>query len=78
MARLVAMSGFDTAHPLWEFTLVEDLSGGGAALVMKLHHSLTDGIGGMQLLLALFDTDAEPPTQGALPEPPGLSAARHG
>jgi WS/DGAT/MGAT family acyltransferase len=74
MARLEAMSGFDTAHPLWEFTLVEDLTGGGAALVMKLHHSLTDGIGGMQLLLVLFDTHSEPPTQGVLPELPDESA----
>ncbi|MGD0379102.1 MAG: wax ester/triacylglycerol synthase domain-containing protein [Acidimicrobiales bacterium] len=75
MARLGAMSGFDTAHPLWEFTLVEGLTGGGAALVMKLHHSLTDGIGGMQLLLALFDTrsDSAPP-QGPLPECPCESA----
>ncbi len=68
MARVVAMSGFDTAHPLWEFTLVEELSDGGAALVMKLHHSLTDGLGGMQLLLELFDTDSQPRAQGALPE----------
>jgi WS/DGAT/MGAT family acyltransferase len=70
MARLAAMSAFDAAHPVWEFTLVESLRGGGAALIMKLHHSLTDGIGGMQLLLALFDTDSDPPAQGALPEPP--------
>jgi diacylglycerol O-acyltransferase len=70
MARLATMSGFDPAHPPWEFTVVEDLIGGGAAMVMKLHHSLTDGIGGMQLLLALFDTGSGAPTQGALPEPP--------
>lgn len=74
MARLIAMSGFDTAHPLWEFTLVEDLTGGGAALVMKLHHSLTDGIGGMQLLLSLFDTQSDFATQGALPDLPCESA----
>ena len=70
IARLAAMSGFDTAHPLWEFTLVEDLTGGGAAMVMKLHHSLTDGIGGMQLLLVLFDADSDAPAQGALPDSP--------
>ncbi len=79
MARIMAMSGFDAAHPLWEFTLVEDLAGGGAALVMKLHHSLTDGVGGMQLLFALFDTHSDPPTQGVLPdlpdEPAGGTAA---
>ena len=68
------MSGFDVAHPPWEFTLVEHLDGGCAAFVMKLHHSLTDGIGGMQLLLTLFDTDSEGPTQGPLPVPPARSA----
>ena len=28
IARLAAMTGFDTAHPLWEYTLVEDLKAG--------------------------------------------------
>jgi len=74
MARLEAMTGFDTAHPLWGFTLVEGLTGGGAALLMKLHHSLTDGIGGMQLILALFDTDPDAPSPDAVPELPGEAA----
>lgn len=55
VARIAAMTGFDPSHPLWEFTLVEHLQGGRAALVMKLHHSLTDGLGGMQLALLLYD-----------------------
>lgn len=70
IARVAAMTAFDTAHPLWELTLFEDLTDGAAALVMKLHHSLTDGLGGMQLLLVLFDTVADPPPPGPLPEPP--------
>jgi len=61
-ARIQAMSGFDRSRPLWEFTLVEHLVGDRAALVMKVHHSLTDGIGGMQLASLLFDT-----TGGAVP-----------
>ncbi len=74
LARQAAMASFDAAHPLWNFTLVEHPTGGEAALVMKLHHSLTDGVGGMQLLLSLFDTEKVPPRQGALPEPPDESA----
>ena len=66
IARTAAMAAFDPAHPLWEFTLVEHLAGERAALVMKLHHSLTDGIGGMQLALLLFDLDADAPE--AMPE----------
>ena len=44
-ARHTAMQGFDRARPLWEFTLIDGLEGGGAALVMKVHHVLTDGVG---------------------------------
>src|SRR5689334_13298439 len=53
VARQAAMTAFDRARPLWEFTLVEGLAGERAALVMKVHHSLTDGLGGMQLMLTL-------------------------
>jgi diacylglycerol O-acyltransferase / wax synthase len=65
LARTAAMTSFDPARPLWELTLVEKLEGGRAALLMKVHHALTDGIGGMQLAPLLFDLDA-----GA-PPPPG-------
>ena len=34
LARNAAMTGFDPSHPLWEFTLVEHLERGRAALVM--------------------------------------------
>lgn len=57
IARVAAMAGFDRSRPLWEFTLVEGLRGRRAALVMKLHHSLTDGIGGVQLAALLFDDE---------------------
>jgi diacylglycerol O-acyltransferase / wax synthase len=58
-ARREAMTGFDRSRPLWQFTLIEHLTGGGAALVMKVHHSLTDGIGGMQLAFLLFEATEE-------------------
>lgn len=71
-ARQAAMSAFDPAFPLWEFTLVENLVGGRAALVMKVHHALTDGVGGMDLAPLLFDLDADaPPPDVDLPEPAG-------
>ncbi|HYA68793.1 MAG TPA: wax ester/triacylglycerol synthase domain-containing protein [Acidimicrobiales bacterium] len=58
MARKAATTAFDPAHPLWEFTLVEGLDDDRTALVMKIHHSLTDGVGGMQLAMVLFDLSA--------------------
>src|SRR5579864_1051859 len=63
VARVAAMTGFDRCRPLWEFTLIEHLVGDRAALVMKLHHSLTDGVGGMDLALLLFDLDRAAPTR---------------
>ena len=76
MARRAEMAEFDRARPLWEVTLVDELADGGAALVCKLHHSLTDGIGGVQIAMLLFDTTEEPEDRGPLPpepetEPPG-------
>jgi WS/DGAT/MGAT family acyltransferase len=64
-----AMGDFDRARPLWELTLVEGLPLGRAALVLKVHHSMSDGVGGMKLLLMLFDLEPEPPEAGPDPEP---------
>ena len=60
IARNSLMASFDHARPLWEFTLVEGLVGGHAALVMKVHHALTDGIGGIELAMHLFDPAGAP------------------
>ena len=73
-----AMTGFDRERALWEFTLVEQLQGGRAALVMKLHHALTDGIGGMEMARHLFDLEPAPPDLGPMPpvpEPERMSSA---
>ncbi len=73
-ARRAAMDDFDRARPLWEVTLVEGVddpdSGAKAALVVKLHHSLTDGVGGVEIALALFDFEREPDDRGPMPEAP--------
>jgi diacylglycerol O-acyltransferase / wax synthase len=61
LAQTIGMASFDTARPLWEVTLVEGLETGEAALVLKVHHALTDGIGGMQLALFLYDLERDPP-----------------
>jgi diacylglycerol O-acyltransferase len=69
VAATAAMGDFDRARPLWEFTLVEGLPDKRAALVMKVHHSMTDGVGGMRLLLMLFDLERNPAPGGPDPEP---------
>jgi len=56
----IASCSFDRARPLWEFTLFEGLEGDRAALAMKVHHSITDGVGGMALLTELVDLERDP------------------
>jgi diacylglycerol O-acyltransferase / wax synthase len=77
VAATSAMGDFDHTRPLWECTLIEGLPEGGAAFVIKLHHSMTDGVGGMKLLLMLFDLerDGNGADGGAAdPEPLALTA----
>ncbi len=69
------MAGFDRDRALWEFTLVEGLEGGRAVFIMKMHHALTDGIGGMEMAKCLFDIEAEPGTLGPLPDAPAVEPA---
>jgi diacylglycerol O-acyltransferase / wax synthase len=81
-ARIVSQQ-LDRSKPLWESWLVEGLDAGGEAggqdrfaLIFKTHHSLVDGISGVDLATVLFDlapTPAPPPTDlepwQAKPEP---------
>ena len=64
----LAMQGFDRARPLWEFTVVEGLADGKAALIQKVHHAVTDGVGGIELALMLLDAERDP-TADAEPMP---------
>ena len=60
MARVAAMSDFDRARPLWTATLIDGLDDGGAAVLCTFHHALTDGVGGVQIAMTLFDLTEEP------------------
>jgi diacylglycerol O-acyltransferase / wax synthase len=71
-ARRSAMDAFDRDRPLWELTLVEGLEDGEAALVVKFHHSLSDGVGGVRMLEIIADPQREPLYVGPMPPaPPG-------
>ena len=76
IAGLMAMTAFDKDRPLWEFTLVEGMAHGRAAFIQKVHHSVTDGVGGVKLAKLLLDEKRNPvrrPAAAIAPLPPHAS-----
>ncbi|MEZ5141425.1 MAG: wax ester/triacylglycerol synthase family O-acyltransferase [Acidimicrobiales bacterium] len=70
IAEPIAMQGFDRARPLWEFTVVEGLADGKAAIIGKVHHAITDGVGGMKLQMEMLDLERHPATEREMPPAP--------
>ena len=60
IAQSVAMRPFDLTRPLWEAVVIDGLEGGRAAYILKAHHCIADGIGGVQLLAMLHSRTREP------------------
>jgi diacylglycerol O-acyltransferase / wax synthase len=73
IARPEAMSSFDLARPLWHMLVVDGMADGKSAVVVKVHHTITDGIGGVELGMQLFDLEESPTADlGPMPDlPPG-------
>jgi diacylglycerol O-acyltransferase len=69
----LAEQPLDRARPLWEFTLIDGLADGRAALLQKIHHTITDGVGGLKLSLALVDFERDPEPKP--PDEPTLETA---
>jgi WS/DGAT/MGAT family acyltransferase len=70
LASLITLDPFERTRPLWQFTVIEGLRNGKAALVQKMHHSITDGEGGVQMALQYLDLTADAPD----PEPVAVAA----
>lgn len=83
LATLLVLDPFDRTRPLWQFIVVEGLRGGKAALVQKMHHTITDGEGGVQMSLQYLDFERDAPdppvavrdSDGPVGAPPSPSAA---
>lgn len=60
-ASLLAGDAFDRTRPLWQFTVVDGLRGGKSALIQKMHHTIVDGEGGVQLSLQFLDFERDAP-----------------
>ena len=46
-------------RPLWQLLVIEGLSEGRSALVLKVHHALADGVSGAEAFANLFDISPE-------------------
>ncbi len=68
LASLLVADPLDRTRPLWQFVVVEGMRGGRAALVAKMHHTITDGERGVQLSLQYLDFERD------APEPPPPAA----
>ena len=71
-----AAAAFDPARPPWTATIARGLEDGRSALVLRFHHSITDGVGGVDLAEALFERVGGAPSSA--PAAPGPVAGRPG
>jgi diacylglycerol O-acyltransferase len=61
LATLLVRDPLDRTRPLWEFVVVEGLEGDRAALVQKMHHTITDGEGGIRMSEQFIDIERDAP-----------------
>ncbi|MDQ3756777.1 MAG: wax ester/triacylglycerol synthase family O-acyltransferase, partial [Actinomycetota bacterium] len=59
LAAVLSTEAFDPARPLWQFTVVEGLAGDRGALLAKMHHTITDGVGGVRLSAMFLDLEPD-------------------
>lgn len=60
LAATLMRQPFDRERPLWEFVTVEGLADGRAAMLQRLHHTITDGEGGIRLSVEFLDFERDP------------------
>jgi WS/DGAT/MGAT family acyltransferase len=69
-AAISYQDAFDPSRPLWQLTIVEGLEDGRAAMLAKMHHTITDGVGGIRLSAMFIDLErgaADPAAPVAVP-----------
>lgn len=76
LATRLAHTPFDRTRPLWEFTVIEGAEDGGAAVVQKIHHAVTDGVGGVRMAEEMVDLTPEGDLrEDATDDPPAVQPA---
>ena len=71
LASRLASAPLDRTRPLWEFTIIEGLDGGRSTLFQKIHHTITDGEGGVRMSAEFIDLSRDEQDR---PEPPTVEA----
>jgi diacylglycerol O-acyltransferase / wax synthase len=64
---------FDRARPLWTIVAVEGLEGGRGALFVKMHHTITDGVGGVRLSMEFLDLTPDAPEPEPVEQPDAVT-----
>ena len=59
LVALMTLDPFDRTRPLWQYTVIEGLPDGQAALFTKMHHTITDGINGVRMSMEYLDLDRD-------------------
>lgn len=75
LACELALTPFDRDRPLWEFTVVDGLPDGRAAMVQKMHHTITDGEGGVRMSVEFIDLERNPPAPDPVDHGPPAPAS---
>lgn len=78
LATEISAAPFDRDRPLWEFVIVDGLADGRGAMVQKLHHTITDGEGGVRMSVQFIDFARDPGPLGDPEPPPGEEAGPAG
>lgn len=60
LVTLMLADPFDRSRPLWQFTVIDGLLGGRSALVEKVHHTVGDGQGMVELSMHFLDLERDP------------------
>jgi len=68
LAGDIASRQLDRSRPLWEIYMVEGLENGHIGVIAKMHHSTIDGVSGANMMVYLFDLEANPTDDKSQPE----------
>jgi diacylglycerol O-acyltransferase / wax synthase len=72
-----AAAAFDPVRSPWTMTVVDGLDRGRSAVILRFHHTLTDGVGGIEIAEQLFDRTRRP-RAGDTPEAPPPAPTANG